>query len=266
MQTIKLLSLFSSYHSKIISTPKQKHVTSYSTPAPVLLTTTEAHDSSTQQSVPIIQSRPTVLLPTTSESSEAYDYDEAIIYQKQTAIVTPRPIIVHSSSRPQTYATNQIYEPHQVEDPQRYEAHEEPPFVPIESKPLPDFGSSSLAEILTKLQQTNHLPETITPDNVDNSIKTLVKILNNLKETQTIQKVPEYNNQADDYDYSSGSDSDGEQRSSHWMSNKIILISDTIQDGSPGPNSGRPGIDYPNFHEIPPTTFSCKDVSSNDSH
>lgn len=39
----------------------------------------------------------------------------------------------------------------------------------------------------------------------------------------------------------------------------IFYISDTVKDGSPGPNSGRPGIDYPNFHEIPETKFSCKD-------
>ncbi|KAL7017652.1 hypothetical protein ACKWTF_010469 [Chironomus riparius] len=34
---------------------------------------------------------------------------------------------------------------------------------------------------------------------------------------------------------------------------------DVIRDGSPGPNSGRPGIDYPNFHKIPETSFSCKE-------
>ncbi|XP_070490649.1 uncharacterized protein [Chironomus tepperi] len=34
---------------------------------------------------------------------------------------------------------------------------------------------------------------------------------------------------------------------------------DVIRDGSPGPNSGRPGIDYPNYHKIPETSFSCKE-------
>lgn len=40
---------------------------------------------------------------------------------------------------------------------------------------------------------------------------------------------------------------------------KIVVFSDTIRDGSPGPNSGRPGVDYPNFHDIPETSFSCKE-------
>ena len=32
-----------------------------------------------------------------------------------------------------------------------------------------------------------------------------------------------------------------------------------LQDNTPGPNSGRPGIDYPNLSEIPETNFNCKE-------
>lgn len=42
---------------------------------------------------------------------------------------------------------------------------------------------NSLAIILKKLQESNTLPHTLTADNIDNSIKTLVQILNNLKQT-----------------------------------------------------------------------------------
>lgn len=46
--------------------------------------------------------------------------------------------------------------------------------------------SNSLADILKQLQQSNTLPQTLTSDNIDNSIKTLVKILNALKDRQVI--------------------------------------------------------------------------------
>lgn len=74
---------------------------------------------------------------------------------------------------------------------------------------IPDLRSSSLPEILTKLQKSNHLPETLMPDNVDNSIKTLVKILNKIKQKEIVHKPPpQYSNHADD-DYDYGNDDDG---------------------------------------------------------
>jgi len=73
-------------------------------------------------------------------------------------------------------------------------AHERPPltpaYVPEDQDQLPDIRTSSLAEILHKLQASNHLPQTLTPDNIDNSIKTLIRILQNLKQTQTIVANP----------------------------------------------------------------------------
>lgn len=75
---------------------------------------------------------------------------------------------------------------------------------------LPNLESSSVEEILEKLQKSNHLPATITPDNIDGSIKTLVKILNNLKKNQILQQPPtpvHSNHASEDYDY--GSDEDG---------------------------------------------------------
>lgn len=43
------------------------------------------------------------------------------------------------------------------------------------------------------------------------------------------------------------------------MSINSCLKIDPVRDGSRRPNSGRPGIDYPIFHEIPETSFSCKE-------
>lgn len=41
--------------------------------------------------------------------------------------------------------------------------------------------------------------------------------------------------------------------------NFFLFKLDVVKDGSPRPNSGRPGIDYPILHEIPETSFSCKE-------
>lgn len=76
---------------------------------------------------------------------------------------------------------------------------------------LPDIRTSSLAEILHKLQESNHLPHTLTPDNIDNSIKTLIRILNNLKQTQTIVANPPQHHESPspsspDYDYTTSSE------------------------------------------------------------
>lgn len=64
--------------------------------------------------------------------------------------------------------------------------------------------NSSLAIILKKLQQANQLPQTITPDNIDYSIKTLVKILNNLK-SQHVSEPPSQH-YSEDGDYPDESD------------------------------------------------------------
>lgn len=106
----------------------------------------------------------------------------------------------------------------------------------------PDFDQNSLATLLRKLQETNHLPETLTPDNIDNSIRTLVKILNNLKKSKDRYKVTPAPEIAD-YDYKYYDDN--------------LDVEKPV--GPPGPNSGKPGVDYPNYSEIPETSFSCKE-------
>lgn len=79
------------------------------------------------------------------------------------------------------------------------------PYVTVKITPSEntagDYDGDSLATLLKKLQETNHLPETLTPDNIDNSIRTLVKILNNLKKSKDRYKVTPKPTTNDDYDY-----------------------------------------------------------------
>ncbi|XP_039231297.1 uncharacterized protein LOC26536038 isoform X2 [Drosophila yakuba] len=139
-------------------------------------------------------------------------------------------------------------------------AHERPPltpaYVPEDQDQLPDIRTSSLAEILHKLQASNHLPQTLTPENIDNSIKTLIRILQNLKQTQTIVANPpqhheEHTSSSQDYDYSTGSEEEH-----HSQSDKAVARPKG-PNKHPGPSTGRPGIDYPNYAEIPQTSFEC---------
>jgi hypothetical protein len=95
-----------------------------------------------------------------------------------------------------------------------------------------NIESSSVPEILTELQKSNHLPQTLTPDNVDNSIKTLVKILNNIKEKEQVihKPPPKFSNHAsDDYDYNN--DDDG-TRVGHLSSLSCFLTLDTFRHDS----------------------------------
>ncbi|XP_066252640.1 uncharacterized protein [Euwallacea similis] len=108
----------------------------------------------------------------------------------------------------------------------------------------PDEGkqekTTSLAELLKHLQESNALPQTLTPDNIDNSIKTLVRILNDLKDRQKVHQ-PVMAQDEYEYDNEAGVDLGGE-------------VADTPDGGTPG----KPGVDYPALSNIPKTTFSCK--------
>ncbi|XP_017084474.2 LOW QUALITY PROTEIN: uncharacterized protein LOC108116886 [Drosophila eugracilis] len=137
-------------------------------------------------------------------------------------------------------------------------AHERPPltpaYIPEDQDQLPDIRTSSLAEILHKLQASNHLPQTLTPDNIDNSIKTLIRILQNLKQTQTIVANPpqhheEHKPSSQDYDYNTGSEEEHHSQSED--------VKPKGPNKHPGPSTGRAGIDYPNYAEIPQTSFEC---------
>ncbi|KAG5889140.1 hypothetical protein JTB14_016246 [Gonioctena quinquepunctata] len=101
--------------------------------------------------------------------SPKYEYDDALPTK---ASPVPAKVSPTTESIP-------IYEKYpKYKDSPKYE-HDDAP---------PTKASPGLAEILRHLQSTNTLPKTLTADNIDNSIKTLVKILDALKKQQKFSK------------------------------------------------------------------------------
>lgn len=110
----------------------------------------------------------------------------------------------------------------------------------------------SLDVILKKLQASNTLPQTLTTDNIDNSIKTLVKILGGLKKEQKFTKPIVV---AEESDYVDHTNTDAEQGEGDGAPESVQMYPpDTVEGGTPG----RPGVDYPALSTIPQTNFNCK--------
>jgi len=124
---------------------------------------------------------------------------------------------------------------------------------------LPDYHTNSLSEILKKLQDSNHLPHTLTPDNIDNSIRTLIKILNNLKQSQQVAEQPQQHHYESNENGNKHNHNTNDDDYYDYNSNDSDNNSEVNTNVGLGANSGKPGIDYPAFYEIPPTSFNCKD-------
>ncbi|XP_061397975.1 dual specificity protein kinase splA [Musca vetustissima] len=221
--------------------------------------------------------RPSVVLASTTPNTMIVDTAPKYVYVKEEfgqKLATP-PIKLKPVQKYEN--DNHIPTKHQPHDLQHLQPH--PPvvgqghnehsttYVAAPHQPnalsdpneLPDIRTSSLAEILHKLQESNHLPHTLTPENIDNSIKTLIRILNNLKKTQTIVANPPQHHEnspsiSPDYDYATGSEEHEHGHGDEHLSAPIAAIT---PNKHPGPSTGRPGIDYPNYAEIPQTSFDC---------
>ncbi|XP_050294016.1 adhesive plaque matrix protein isoform X2 [Anthonomus grandis grandis] len=158
-------------------------------------------------------------------------------FRYQTATPGPSTVSSVTAYSPIIKVTNKKIVPQHYEDvSQRYEEDYHPSTI----SNLVDSKNVGLAEILKQLQESNTLPQTLTPNNIDNSIKTLVKILNALKDRQKQQRPTELQEEYE-YDNEAGVDLGGD-------------ITDTPDGGTPG----KPGVDYPALSSIPKTTFSCK--------
>lgn len=59
-------------------------------------------------------------------------------------------------------------------------------YLTVSPSVTPKGEDSSLGDLLKHLQETNALPPTLTADNIDNSIKTLMRILDALKDRQVL--------------------------------------------------------------------------------
>lgn len=86
----------------------------------------------------------------------------------------------------------------------RYQNPAPNPIVQVQPNPTilqqpMEYGSTSVSEVLRKLQETNLLPQTLNADNIDDSIQTLVRILNNLKQSQHVAEIPPQQHQSVDY-------------------------------------------------------------------
>jgi hypothetical protein len=161
--------LTSRYHSKIVPLAEHQQKSpkplTYSSPTPVYITT--APDDSTE--IPFV-------------STNSHDFEEIEILPPSTA----KPEF--QTVRVTTFAPDEKYR-------QKVKA------VNKKVQNLHELREKPLSEILTKLQKSNHLPETLRPEHVDNSVKTLVKILNNLKQKENVQKPSlELSNHAVDYE------------------------------------------------------------------
>lgn len=116
---------------------------------------------------------------------------------------------------------------------------------------------NNLGLILKKLQDSNALPHTLTPDNIDNSIKTLVRILSALKKEQHFSRpiVVEDEKSGVYEEHEIDNEAGVGLGGSHGdISDVHKYPEDTPEGGTPG----KPGVDYPALSSIPPTSFNCK--------
>ncbi|XP_061514308.1 uncharacterized protein LOC4578026 [Anopheles gambiae] len=204
-----------------------------------------------------------------------------VSYSSVSPSTTPAPVhetpsypVYHPSVKPPRhnrteYANRQRFYPQSMRHPSQHKPRPIPLApAPVDHEqalgfPAAPAPGSSLADLLKNLQDNNLLPKTLTPDNIDNSIRTLVKILNNLKanghpQRPPVAEPPETPREPTTYERTNYTtvepesyvDTDKYRAGPPMLINKIV---------TPGPNTGRPGIDYPALAEIPETSFSCKE-------
>jgi hypothetical protein len=125
---------------------------------------------------------------------------------------------------------------------------------------VPTENTNILSKILKQLQNSNTLPQTLTAENIDNSIRTLVKILNGLRKQQRLKTKPIVVVEESSEETPEKSTQEGEnvleKPDYEYVPGTITQTfpANTIEGGTPG----RPGIDYPALSSIPQTSFNCK--------
>ncbi|XP_050100986.1 uncharacterized protein LOC126581409 isoform X2 [Anopheles aquasalis] len=233
------------------------------------------------QHVTSTPSAPTIVYSTTAAAlPPSTTLAPAIVHEKPSY-----PVMYHQHPHPQyqvkpvprnrtEYTNRQRFYPPSMRHPSQHKPR------PIPLAPLPEpieqeaevglgaggsTSSGSLSDLLKNLQDNNLLPKTLTPDNIDNSIRTLVKILNNLKANGRYQATSSVRpDPADEVayerpgNYSQAPQEEPERyvEADPYHHGPPMLINKIV---TPGPNTGKPGIDYPALAEIPETSFSCKE-------
>uniref|UniRef100_A0A182KE49 Chitin-binding type-2 domain-containing protein n=1 Tax=Anopheles christyi TaxID=43041 RepID=A0A182KE49_9DIPT len=164
------------------------------------------------------------------------------------------------------YANRQRFYPQSMRHPSQHKPRPIP-LAPVNEREQPPLGlgptgtaTGSLSDLLKNLQDNNLLPKTLTPDNIDNSIRTLVKILNNLKANGHHRPEVERPEELGEPAYEPANYTTAEPETyvdaDKYRAGPPMLIKKIV---TPGPNTGKPGIDYPALAEIPETSFKCKD-------
>lgn len=118
--------------------------------------------------------------------------------------------------------------------------------------------ANALNAILKKLQASNALPQTITADNIDNSIKTLVRILTTLKKQQKFSKPIVVADESTEYEEDDVDNEAGVGIGGHPQEVPGTVIQTFPADTEEGGTPGKPGVDYPALSTIPQTSFNCK--------
>ncbi|KAK9878860.1 hypothetical protein WA026_003693 [Henosepilachna vigintioctopunctata] len=132
---------------------------------------------------------------------------------------------------------------------------------------LKNDNRDSLSDILKKLQNSNALPLSLTADNIDNSIKTLVKILDSLKKQRKILKPIVVVAKNEDQNRSHVGTLNFKVKQSEHIEDilgpsesepTLLEANDYPEDTQEGGTPGMPGVDYPALNTIPSTSFNCK--------
>lgn len=106
----------------------------------------------------------------------------------------------------------------------------------------------ALTQILKGHQINKALPEKVTADNIDSSIDTLTTILKVLQKNPggfSVPQAPVAPVKSQHFPYTGSLDNS-------------LTVKTHAQTYTDGGTPGRPGIDYPNYTEIPETQFNCK--------
>uniref|UniRef100_A0A182QA10 Chitin-binding type-2 domain-containing protein n=1 Tax=Anopheles farauti TaxID=69004 RepID=A0A182QA10_9DIPT len=229
----------------------------------------KSHHAPSEQSFPYAHPQMVVTYSSTTPRPVSYSTTPSVHTTAGPPVhETPLYPVYHHHASPKPPARNrteyrQRFYPQSMRHPNQHKPRPIP-LAPVAEREQvlglpPGTATASLSDLLKNLQDSNLLPKTLTPDNIDNSIRTLVKILNNLKANghhrpeverpELIEPAYEPTNYTT-VEPETYVDTDKYRAGPPMLINKIV---------TPGPNTGKPGIDYPALSEIPETSFKCKD-------
>ncbi|XP_018578797.1 uncharacterized protein LOC108916936 [Anoplophora glabripennis] len=199
--------------------------------------------------------KPYIVLPRPSGHQEAILRKPIVIIQRK-PVYRVKPTFQYVTETPEYEPITPNYIP-QYTTP-KYEEYQT--IVPVTAPPVQTYteNPNALGQILKHLQETNTLPQTLTPDNIDNSIKTLVRILEALKKQHKFSKpIVVADDSSEDYNGSTENEPGG-VKGGHISEIPGTVTQSFPADTPDGGTPGKPGVDYPALSSIPQTSFNCK--------